>query len=191
MSIARAFVALRPPEEVLDDIGAVVERARRDCPGWRWAKRDQWHLTLAFLGAVADEAALSEALDALRETIGFRIRLGGSGAFPGRRRARVAWLGVGEGSSGVGALAEALHEVLGPLGFEAERRFQPHLTVARAREPLDASPILAALGGGWTGSGWAVEEVDLYESRLGPGGPNYTLRGAFALAIDGITPGLP
>ncbi|MGH9023566.1 MAG: RNA 2',3'-cyclic phosphodiesterase [Acidimicrobiia bacterium] len=191
LSIARAFVALRPPEEVLDDIAAALESARRDSPGWRWASREQWHVTLAFLGAVADESALSGALDALRETPEFRIRLCGSGAFPARQRARVAWLGVGEGSAEVVALVRALHELLGPLGFEADRRFRPHLTLARAREALDATPILALLGGDWIGSGWTVREVALYESRLGPAGPSYSGRGAYALAIDGRSPADP
>lgn len=185
MSIARAFVALRPPEGVLDDIVAAVEAARAGSVGWRFASREQWHVTLAFLGVVPEETALSVALGVLAEAVGFRIRLGSSGAFPSCRRARVAWLGVGEGASEVAALAQTLGRAVAPLGFKVERRFHPHLTVARAREPLDASAVLAALGGGFVGSGWTVGEVALYESRLGPGGARYTVRDSFALAGDG------
>lgn len=182
MSIARAFVALRPPEEALDDIAVAVEAARAASVGWSWARRDQWHVTLAFLGVVPEEATLSGALAVLAEAAGFRIRLGSSGAFPSSRRARVAWLGVGEGASEVAALAETVARAVALLDVPAERRFHPHLTVARAREPLDASAVLAALGSGWIGSGWTVGEVALYESRLGPGGAGYTVRGRFGLS---------
>ena len=59
MSPARLFVAVWPPPEVLDVLAALPRTER---PGVRWTTRDQWHVTLRFLG-MADPA---EAVEAVR-----------------------------------------------------------------------------------------------------------------------------
>ena len=47
----RLFVAVWPPADVLDAIEALDRPARQ---GVRWTGRDQWHVTLRFLGRVDD-----------------------------------------------------------------------------------------------------------------------------------------
>ena len=60
--MTRAFVAVRLPDAVLD---AVAHRlAELSVPGRR-TTRDQWHLTLQFLGDDADVDAVVAALDGL------------------------------------------------------------------------------------------------------------------------------
>ena len=58
----RLFVAVWPPEEVLDRVAAL---ARPEVEGLRWTRRDQWHVTLRFLGAIPDPAPVVEALAGL------------------------------------------------------------------------------------------------------------------------------
>ena len=149
--------------------------ARRSMVGPRWAAPDQWHLTLQFLGPVASVAPVVQALAAVGRLRAFTARLGGAGAFPGVRRARVIWIGAAEGGAELVALAGAVASSLAPLGYEADRgRFRPHLTVARLRIPADVAPALAALGDSPVGRAWTVGEVVVYESRLSPHGPSYS-----------------
>ena len=74
--MTRAFVAVSPPDAVLDAVAA--RAAGVTIPG-RPTTRDQWHVTLQFLGNRADVDAVAAALiglDAERGT----ARLGGAGA---------------------------------------------------------------------------------------------------------------
>ncbi|MDP9442922.1 MAG: RNA 2',3'-cyclic phosphodiesterase, partial [Actinomycetota bacterium] len=48
-----------------------------------------------------------------------------------------------------------------------ERRYRPHLTVARHRTPVDLRDVLTDAPA-YRGPPWTVAEVVLVESRLGP-----------------------
>ncbi len=94
------------------------------------------HVTLKFLGDTEESKvkAISEAMKKAIEGLApFDIDLKGMGAFPHKDRPRVIWVGL-ENAQPLAVIARRLEELLGPLGFEPERRgFTPHLTVARAR----------------------------------------------------------
>jgi 2'-5' RNA ligase len=180
-AVRRAFVAARPPDDILDIIDRAVTRARRAMVGPRWATRDQWHVTLQFLGAVDDVDAVSAALAAVASEAPFHASLSGAGGFPSAHRARIVWVGAG-GSGEWLPLVTAVGSVLAPLGYEVETRpFRPHVTVARLREP---APVLAAVDGLLAGlelaglesggGSWMVDEVVLLESALAPSGARYT-----------------
>ena len=57
--MARLFVAVWPPDDVLDRVAALE---RPDVAGLRWTTRHQWHVTLRFLGPVDDVGAVVDAL---------------------------------------------------------------------------------------------------------------------------------
>ena len=48
------FVALVPPDEVLEDLSEFLAPRQAAEPGFRWTVPDQWHLTLAFMASVAE-----------------------------------------------------------------------------------------------------------------------------------------
>jgi 2'-5' RNA ligase len=176
-------VAVRPPDEVLDAVAAAVATGRAVSDGLRWAGPEQWHLTLQFLGPLP---RLAPVVDGLATAVGerdvFPFRLGGPGAFPKSRRARVVWIGAAAGGDALVGLAGAVSAALGPLGYEAERGpYRPHLTVARLRVPGDVGPVLAALGPEAVGPAFTVTEVVLYESRLSSQGSTYSVLERFPL----------
>jgi len=183
-SIARAFVAITPPERVLDAVGEATSRVGLP-DGWRWTPRGQWHLTLLFLGAVADaDAVVRELRGACRGRHAFSLALGGAGAFPRARRAGVVWIGVEHGAEPLVSLADAVGGALAPIGHERdEARFHPHLTVARTRgrEQRDAREVVAALGNARFGDAWTVDEVVLFESHTRPSGAEHAVRERFPL----------
>jgi len=175
-ALRRAFLAVEPPPVVLDAIDSVVDRVRASGGRLRWTTRPQWHVTLQFLGPVANVASLERAIgEALRSVPPATVRLGGGGAFPRAARASVLWVGCVQGADGFGSLATAAGEAAGSLGYEAEgRRFRPHVTLARARERHDARPCVEAIGDGPVGPAWRIEEVVLFESDTHPEGARYT-----------------
>lgn len=181
--MGRAFVAVKPPDEVLDAVAAAVEPGRSVQVGLRWEQRERYHLTLQFLGPLPRLAPVAEGLAAAvgtRET--FEFRLGGAGAYPKPGRARVVWMGAAVGGDEMVGLAGAVAGVLGPLGYEADRKaFHPHLTVARLKVPDDVAPVLAAIGPEAVGEAFTVGEVVLYQSRLSSQGPTYSVLERFPL----------
>ena len=181
--IGRAFVAVRPPDEVLDAVAAAVEPARTVRVGLKWEQRERYHLTLQFLGPVRRLAPVVEGLAAATaDRTAFSCRLGGAGAFPKPGRARVLWIGAAAGGGELVGLAGAVAGALGPLGYEPDRaEFHPHLTVARLKVPDNVADVVAAVGSGAMGETFTVGEVVLYQSRLSPKGPTYTVLERFPL----------
>ncbi len=177
--MSRAFVAVVPPAEVLD---AVTEAfGTPDLPGARLERESQRHLTLQFLGNRVDLGAVASVLRSLEVGAG-TAQLGGFGAFPNDRRARVLWLGVADGGPLLAELVAAVGAVLGPAGYPPEDRdYNPHLTLARWKSPTDLRHAVAALPTGPVGPPWTVEHVVLFESRTHPAGAEHIERARFAL----------
>lgn len=134
------FVAIVPPPEV---VTALAERlADLPIPG-RLVPPPNFHITLRFVGKVEPVPydRLLATLDTRSLVEPFRLRLGGIGAFPNRRRATVVWVGV-EADSALADLAALIEDAVVMAGFEPEDRpFVPHLTVARLRPPENLSAL--------------------------------------------------
>jgi RNA 2',3'-cyclic 3'-phosphodiesterase len=178
----RLFVAVNLPEDERRTAHQATAPLRDAGLPVKWVAAAALHVTLKFLGDVADEreAALAAALDAAVASVRpFEVGLGGVGAFPSLARPRVLWLGV-EPHPALELLANDVERALRPFGFEAELRpFQPHITLGRVRD--GARPgAFAALDGLAHAMSWAsvvpVDSVDLMASELRPGGAEYTVR---------------
>jgi 2'-5' RNA ligase len=174
--LRRAFLAVEPPPDVLDAIGSLVESLDTSGGRLRWTTRAQWHVTLGFLGPVADVEDLERAVsDAVRGAPSASVRLGGGGAFPRPARASVLWLGCTDGADALGTVAGVVTRATEALGYEAEaREFRPHVTLARARDRRDVRPLLEALGSDPVGPAWTLDEVVLFESETHSEGARYT-----------------
>jgi 2'-5' RNA ligase len=177
--MARAFVAIVPPRDALDAVGKVSWRcahrpAELGLPrllGPRWTTREQWHLTLKFLGNGVDLDAAATALASVRDAP-VRVRLGGIGGFPSARRANVLWVGVIEGASAVTSLAAAVNEAMDPVVGPAEtREYHPHLTIARLGRAADLR--VATASNAPIGPTWLADRLTLFESVTALTGAQY------------------
>ncbi|HMH90318.1 MAG TPA: RNA 2',3'-cyclic phosphodiesterase, partial [Streptosporangiaceae bacterium] len=88
----RLFVAIVPPPAVLAELAQwLIPLQAAAGPGLRWTGRDSWHITLAFLGEVA-EPALPELRTRLERAAhrhpAPELALHGGSAFPDAKRAR-------------------------------------------------------------------------------------------------------
>jgi RNA 2',3'-cyclic 3'-phosphodiesterase len=183
VTLRRAFVAVRPPTHVVAALDEALARVRGGAsPGLTWAPKAQWHITLQFLGVVADVEALKRGLaGALTDTHPFKIGLGGAGAFPVPDRASAVWIGVDLGADDLGETAACVATATAELGYSEEREFAPHLTVASARRPCPVASVLASIGDAPFGSAWDVTEVLLMESDTRPNAAVHREIGRFAL----------
>lgn len=94
------------------------------------------HITLVFIGEVEDEL-VKDIMSALQEVKYGEIRasLKGIGAFPDLRSPRVIWAGVDRGKEKIVELQKLVANSLRKynIKFEQEKKFEPHLTLARIK----------------------------------------------------------
>lgn len=182
-------MALVPPDEAIEHLDEFLA-PRRDAGEFRWAASGQFHVTLAFLGSVADRN-----VDELVERLGraaarrtsFGARIAGGGAFPNVGRARVLWAGLDldePGDTELGRLAVGARAAASRTGIAVDgQRFRPHITVARLGHPAEVTSWVRLLEA-YAGPPWVADRIVLIESHLGEGPrrtPRYELVDDFRL----------
>ena len=176
----RAFICIPVSPELLGKTAEI--QGSLSFQGVRWAKRDQIHLTLKFLGdipaaSVGDlEAAIRRACQGVKP---FRLSLEGLGCFPGPKRPSVVWIGVGGDTATLQQLQKQIENETSALaGRQEAREFHPHLTVGRVKNlPFRELPRLGAqIQSAQVGAlgDWTVEAVHLMQSELLPDGARHT-----------------
>ena len=179
----RLFVAIEIPEEAKDGAWEAVAPWRQRFPRARWVPRENWHVTLKFLGSTWPRLAdwVPERVAAVaQEHAAFETRVVGLGAFPSARRARVVWAGVEDPGGYMARLAGALDASLAREFKPEGRPFRPHLTVARSEPPLTlpdefGETVLES-------ARFAVDGLALFRSHLQRPAPKYERLATFPLA---------
>lgn len=164
----RLFVAVRPPDLALAQLADVVGRLRADAPELTWTTPAQWHLTLLFLADVADERVpeLERRLGSAAARHGpERLAITGGGRFGDR----VLFAGLSGDVEALRRLAASVQAAARRTRLDVEdRRYRPHLTLARGRRGTDLRPLVEQLSA-FAGSAWVAGEIELVRSRLGKG----------------------
>lgn len=179
----RLFVAAEIPAAQLLAVQVAIESLKGEISGARWTEPELQHVTLKFLGSIDAAAAPKVAEASASVTAEFRraeVSLGGFDAFPTRRRARVLWVGLEDPAGVTSRLAARLDGAFQHLGVAAEdRRFTPHVTVARLKPPQDlrSLPEVAV-----EADPFDIAQITLFRSHLGRGGARYEVMQRFRLA---------
>ncbi len=136
----RAFLAIPLPRRLTEALAEVG----RGVPGLRAQKPETLHLTIRFLGDIDDpEPVAAAAAEAAGSHDPFELELKGTGVFPPAGRARVFWVGLGDGEREAGNLAQDVERLLSGAGFPAERRpWRGHVTLGRFKRPQRVDPAL-------------------------------------------------
>ena len=179
----RLFFAFDVPDAENARVQEVVDALNPKIPEARWVPRENRHVTVRFLGAVADDQ-LGAVQDAARRATASvepgDFYLEGIGAFPRASRARVLWAGVKDPSSTVANLFRHLDEELTQCGFPGEERgYTPHLTLARMKAPISLPDECDSMLP--PGEAFHLASLLLMDSRLSPGGARYEVRDSFPL----------
>ena len=188
----RLFIAVTIPEEIKAKMEEAQAELRRALPerGVRWARREQFHLTLRFLGDV--EAARVEALGeairaACRGFAALHLRAERVGFFPDLRYPRVVWAGVQDHAEQLPRLQQSVDVATRDFTTEQkEERFAGHVTLARIKGIK--RPEAEALGKAAAGMAerlfgqWSAHKVELMRSELLPQGAQHSSLASIALA---------
>lgn len=182
----RLFVALDFPPEVRERLAGL----QGGVPGARWSEPDTLHLTLRFIGEVPENQGqdIDAALAGI-DAAPFPLTLDGVGSFGHGRGARVLWAGV-EHSTALAHLAAKVESALVRAGLPAdERKFTPHVTLARLRD-ANAERVVRFLSerGFFRAGPMLMDHFVLYRSHLGKGGSVYEPLAAYPLAAPSQEP---
>ncbi len=175
----RLFVGLALPPP----LRAALHGLQGGLRGARWVAPENLHLSLRFVGEVDRRQAndLAEELAFVRAAP-FGLRLAGAGVFGSGRRPRVLWAGVAA-EPALAALKRQVDAACTRAGFGPdERRFTPHITLARVKggAPGAAERRASGLAGAVSGE-FAVDAFVLFESHLRAEGAQYSCAAQYAL----------
>ena len=188
----RLFVALAVPDDVKDKMEAARADLRRVLPdrNVRWARPEQFHLTLRFLGdvEVGRAEALTEAIRAACAGFGaLHLRAERIGCFPERGYPRVVWVGVRDEAEQLPRLQQRVESATAGFTSQAkEERFTGHLTLGRIKgikqpEAEALGKATAGMAGRFFGQ-WTACQIELMRSELLPQGAQHTSLASIALA---------
>ncbi|AEH52043.1 RNA 2',3'-cyclic phosphodiesterase [Pseudothermotoga thermarum] len=171
----RTFIAIDVNEQVRDVAMQIVEKLMRRGFKANWVSRENVHLTLFFLGEV-DPKKVDEITRHLYDRIkgfpSFYYHVEKLGYFVKNNKPAVIWLGV-RTNQALQKLYEEMEAELSKHNFSFEKKFTPHITIGRVKDPLPPAwkalledityePILVA-----------VDRFAVYSSTLTPSGPIY------------------
>jgi 2'-5' RNA ligase len=169
----RLFAGIELPADARTAIEVGTAPLRTTIPGFRWVPAENLHLTLVFLGwAEPDDVdPIRAALEASVTPVGsFTARLGPTGRFPERGKARVLWVGFTAGADALADLAARARAGVADR-ITDDRPFRPHITIARAKPPVRLTT--AALAVPSLDNDVDVEAVTLFRSHLRSPHPRY------------------
>lgn len=186
----RAFLAIDPSQEVLDEVGRIQERFKKTIQGdIRWVRPEGIHLTLKFFGYVS-EADIANISQVVKNNIinikPFTLNIRRAGVFPSINRARVLWLGMDGDIDVLIRLQKEIDTELQKYGFEVENRpFSPHLTLARIKEPKGLIGLAKIMEKSeeYTAGSFSIGGLNLFKSTLTPKGAIYTKLEYFPFSV--------
>ena len=183
----RSFLAVDPPQEIIDAIGMIQDRLRKNIQGdIRWVRPQGIHLTLKFFGTISesDVANISRVVENTTSTIApFTLGIKRVGAFPDVKRPRVLWLGLDGDIDVLIQLQKEMDKGFQECGFQKEdRTFRPHLTLARVKEPKGVIGLakIVEKSEDYKAGSFTVSSLTLFKSELTPKGAIYTKLALFA-----------
>ena len=174
--LIRSFVAVKLPEYISDSLEDFLDDIR-PLSKIHWVKREQFHITLKFLGELEPDVIddVIDSLSPMKHFEPFTIELSHIGAFPNMKNANVLWLGCSRGAKELAGLSRKINDTLyRDEGLERDtRKFRAHMTLARLKGEHVSDDVINQLGT-FPLMNWICDELVLMRSVLNPKGPVYT-----------------
>ncbi|PLR79115.1 RNA 2',3'-cyclic phosphodiesterase [Bacillus sp. V3-13] len=183
------FIAVSLPKETKEQLHKTAQQLGEDFPFAKWVHEEDFHITLAFLGASSDEK-ISKTIElvnaALTNAGSFPLTIDHIGVFGKKDWPRVFWAGL-KREDRLYEIRDLVYSACEKAGHTLETRpFAPHITLARnwtgperldpqqlaKKNILETEPLL-----------FLADEVVLY--RIHPGNtPKYRAFATFPLHIE-------
>jgi len=176
----RSFIAFELPAAVIALLDNVQQGLKALSLKAKWVRPQNIHLTLKFLGNIdpANIEDIGRAMaDAAEDCAPFTLTVAGLGFFPGPKRPRIVWVGLGGETEILLNLQHKLVQRLAAIGYPQEKRpFKAHLTLGRIRQAVNPSAIGRAMQE-YSNLGnlqFAADRIILFKSDLKPTGAVYS-----------------
>lgn len=176
----RTFIALELPPSVISLLEKVQEDLKSMGLPAKWVRPENIHLTLKFIGNInpGDIDKIGGAMmDAVDDFAAITLVAGGVGVFPGIKRPRVIWVGLGGQVQLLFAMQRVLEDNLAALGFKEEKRpFKGHLTLGRFRQTVNPNTIRQIMRehANLYSEEFTARRIILFKSDLKPTGAVYS-----------------
>lgn len=165
-SEAHYFIAIPLSTALQNDFSVWQRELKRKLTYKNWPDYRDLHITLKFLGPVADNKReqLKEALLQIEGLQKFSIEVGSIGTFGKSDQPRVLWAGVSK-TKALSAIQQKVEALLVNIGFQAEsREFHPHITLAKKWLGNPAADVLKEIKKQFTEiQQLHVDEIVLYQ----------------------------
>ncbi len=172
----RLFTGIAIDQAVIENLSGLVDVLRPKAK-LNWSPPENYHVTIKFLGECAEDQleSILTVLEQVPRPGEFEVVIEGLGFFPNARSPHVFWAGVTAPAQLV-RLASDVDGGLRELGIPAEeRKYSPHLTLARVKAGQSAAAIADEIAGRSCiqFGQFTAREFYLYRSRTGPRGSVY------------------
>jgi len=168
----RLFTGLEIPDETAEPL----LRCQTGLQGARWVARENFHITMRFIGKV-DETQAAEVDDALAhlKMNAFDVQVEGLGAFGKKHDPRAVWAGIANNEA-LMALNAKLERLFQELGLEADKRkYAPHVTLGRLSDTSDRDVARwIEASGMFFAPRFTATRLTLYSSEIKQSGAIYT-----------------
>ncbi len=162
--------------EIPDDVAEPLLRCQTGLAGARWVARENFHITVRFIGQV-DEAQAAEIDDVLAhlKMNAFDVQVEGLGAFGKKRDPRAVWAGIAPNDA-LMALNAKIERLFQEMGLEPDKRkYTPHVTLGRLRETSDRQVARWIEGNGmFFAPKFTATRLTLFSSETRQSGAIYT-----------------
>ena len=169
----RLFIAIPVPPDVVRALTLAQNRLRAIANGGRFVPKDNFHLTMHFIGESNDLTGAAAACDeAVRGIRPFLLRLSSYGSFV-HGNSRTGYVSLTGDLQELYRLHETLTAELASRGFPlsgGHKRLTPHITLARALPEIeDQAALETLLQDANEGIAFTATRLILFESRNADG----------------------
>ncbi len=181
----RAFVGFFTTKKIHEHVERLEEEAKGIIKG-KWTDPQNLHMTLQFIGYIDENKAVDiiRNIQTITETYKpFSVKYKSLGTFPSPDKPRILWIGVGEGSTKLKAIAKEIQRINKRSGINPDSKpFHPHVTICRIKE-ADGKKVAKFIRKykNFSFGEETVERIALIKSTLTPVNPVYTVIEEFYL----------
>jgi 2'-5' RNA ligase len=173
--MARLFVALKIPENVLEKVLNYCYIAAENPVRFKWETIDKIHLTLKFIGEVDDNLVkpISDELEFLQGYSSFDCNISRFGFFFRNSIPKILWCDLNTEKPLMPIVSE-LNERMEKFGIKSEKRkFRAHLTLLRIKKDVSEKFIQRVKSFQFDEIHFTANKISLVKSTLSKQGASY------------------
>ncbi|MFH1905463.1 MAG: RNA 2',3'-cyclic phosphodiesterase [bacterium] len=149
MKTIRSFIAVNISAKIRNKLEKIQDDLKESSAVLQLVRPENIHITLRFLGNVPVES-IKDIQNAIEESISgfkiFSVSFETIGVFPNPEYPRIIWVGIEKGREELSLLNTKIENSLSMFSLHQEnRKFQPHLTIARVRSGKNRNELVNTL----------------------------------------------